>query len=364
MGQAGGFSTTTVDAVIRRGQTCAGREFGYPLFVAPVPPSQRLALEYRPYRRPFARPLRAAWGTWAVREGILLRLQSVDEGTSGFGEIAPLPAFGSETLAEALAFLQSLPGETTAAALREAIGKAPPATAFGLWCALAAPPGLPGATPTRSAALLSLDSGTATQIQDLRPRGYRTFKLKTGLSCMEEDWHNLQRVTASLQEGEHLRLDPNQSWNKDAGGFWLQRLGSIAEWIEFIEEPFMEGLYPPAELVALAASSPVPLALDESLSRNGLDAWLQSGWPGFWVVKPSLMGDPGHWRQALEACRDRVIVSSVFETGIGLGRLSALAAGLNERDHGFGTGAFFGDAFGSDPDPGQEKRIWNHLPSA
>ncbi|MEX0326998.1 MAG: o-succinylbenzoate synthase [Puniceicoccaceae bacterium] len=330
--------------------------------MASIPPNHPLTLDYRAYRRPFAQPLKAAWGTWEVREGILVRLRDPESGTATFGEVAPLPAFGSEGMDEALAFFHSLQANPSAAQLEEAIAMAPPASAFGLWCALS---GSSGEGPIRSAALLSLGEQTVDEIKALRDRGFRTFKLKSGLAPMEAEWELLQSTITGLEHGECLRLDPNQSWDHDAGQFWFSRLDAVAEKIEFIEEPFEEGLYPVDQMVAVAANSPVPLALDESLSRMGLSEWLDNGWPGFWIIKPSLMGNPDQWRQSLGTVHERVVLSSVFETGIGLGKLAALAARINDRDHGFGTEAYFEDTFGiGSPGNDQETRIWNHLPSA
>ncbi len=68
--------------------------------------------QFRPYQRPFRQPLQTSHGAWAVREGILLRL--IDEtGRIGWGEIAPLPWFGSETLEQALKFCRQLPAALT-----------------------------------------------------------------------------------------------------------------------------------------------------------------------------------------------------------------------------------------------------------
>ncbi|PSR16406.1 hypothetical protein C8255_17945, partial [filamentous cyanobacterium CCP3] len=60
-----------------------------------------LELAVRQYRRRFLKPLHTAHGLWIWREGLLVRLQdSLDR--VGYGEIAPIPWFGSETLEEAL----------------------------------------------------------------------------------------------------------------------------------------------------------------------------------------------------------------------------------------------------------------------
>ena len=69
--------------------------------------------EFCPYRRPFKRPLSTSHGIWDVREGIILRLTH-ETGQVGWGEIAPIPWFGSETLQQALDFCQQLPPQITA----------------------------------------------------------------------------------------------------------------------------------------------------------------------------------------------------------------------------------------------------------
>ena len=57
-------------------------------------------LEFRRYCFPFGRTVRTAHGPWAEREGLLVRLED-EAGRSGYGEVAPIPWFGTETLAEA-----------------------------------------------------------------------------------------------------------------------------------------------------------------------------------------------------------------------------------------------------------------------
>ena len=48
-------------------------------------------------------PVRTALGEWMLREGFILRLED-DEGVAGFGEVAPIPWLGSETLEAAESF--------------------------------------------------------------------------------------------------------------------------------------------------------------------------------------------------------------------------------------------------------------------
>ena len=88
-----------------------------------------LEFGFRAYRRRFKRALLTHHGVWSVREGILLRLVAPD-GRVGWGEIAPLAWFGSETLAAALAFCEQLPKKITAEMI-EAIPEQLPACQFG-----------------------------------------------------------------------------------------------------------------------------------------------------------------------------------------------------------------------------------------
>ena len=69
--------------------------------------------DFRTYQRNFKPPLQTSHGIWDVREGIILRL--VDKnGRIGWGEIAPLSWFGSETFEQALEFCQQLPAKISA----------------------------------------------------------------------------------------------------------------------------------------------------------------------------------------------------------------------------------------------------------
>lgn len=313
----------------------------------------------RPYRRAFTRPLKAAWGTWSVREGLLLRLRDPATGADAFGEVAPL----ENHLWKSLPAIDSL---TT----RESFNTHP-CTAFALWSAQTAlegerdfPP------PVRTAALLTLDHNTGAIIPKLRDSGVRTFKLKLGTGSPDDEWTNLQSIVLNLKPGEQLRLDPNRTWKKEDWKFWKPRLNGLVNFIQFIEEPFVKGMSHD-KLLRKAEKSPVPIALDESLLEHPIRNWMKEDWPGFLVVKPSLMGGPGDWIELAEAAPERVVISSTFETGIGMNTLVHLAARFPGIDHGLGTQAYFDDEFGTHEidnqihplDKGNQERIWENLPA-
>ena len=74
-------------------------------------------LEFRRYRFPFGRAVRTAHGPWVEREGLLVRLED-EAGRSGYGEVAPIPWFGTETLEEAEEVLAKLGGAAETASLK------------------------------------------------------------------------------------------------------------------------------------------------------------------------------------------------------------------------------------------------------
>ena len=69
------------------------------------------------------------------REGIVLRLEN-ERGRVGFGEVAPIPWFGTETLAEAGNVLRKL-GDMVEAAVLEGIDERQGCLRFALASALA-----------------------------------------------------------------------------------------------------------------------------------------------------------------------------------------------------------------------------------
>jgi len=59
----------------------------------------RFKFQFRRYRLPFRVAVRTAHGIWAEREGMIVRLED-ESGGAGFGEAAPVAAFGTEPVDE------------------------------------------------------------------------------------------------------------------------------------------------------------------------------------------------------------------------------------------------------------------------
>jgi len=306
----------------------------------------RLNFEFKAYRRPFRVPVRTSRGLWETREGLIIRVAD-DEGRVGFGEIAPISWFRTETFVGALAWCESLGREVDRERLL-ASGRGMPC------CAAAAAAALDGmlldgeaapatAAPKRLAVAALLPSGWAAldAAERAGELGFTTFKLKIGVGDIQAEQSLIDRLVGRLPDRAQLRLDANGGLDSRAAARWL---AAAEDWpVEFIEQPL------PAderdELSRLAADHRVPVALDESvLTADDIKRWRDRGWTGVFVVKPALSGRADELCAEIAADPAPFVFSSALETDIGLaaGAGLALRCGIT-RALGYGTGAFFHD---------------------
>ena len=170
--------------------------------------------EFRTYQRKFKRPLQTSHGIWDIREGIILQLIDED-GRIGWGEIAPLSWFGSETFEQALEFCQQLPAKISAEMIF-AISSKLPACQFGFesaWENLSEAvenalrqDKIPkkicsGLLPAGETVLLALPM--------LWLEGYRTFKWKIGVTAIDEELTIFQQLIAAMDDLGKYAWDQN-----------------------------------------------------------------------------------------------------------------------------------------------------------
>ncbi|MBC8041096.1 MAG: o-succinylbenzoate synthase [Opitutaceae bacterium] len=341
----------------------------------------KFQLAHRRYSLPFRTPVRTAHGVWAEREGVLVRIMD-EAGVVGYGEAAPIPWFGTETVEEIVATLAML-GEWVTdeqlAAVPERLG----CLKFALAGAqdterrgAESPPYLP------VCALLPAGRVALAAAAPKAELGFRTFKWKVGVGDLADELALLDDVIAALPDGAKLRLDANGAWDARQATRWLERAAERP--VEFIEQPCFSDAKEGASAVrktedvlrGLAEDYPTVLALDESLvGANDVERWIAAGWRGVFVVKPALLGDPALVLARLAAAKADVVFSSSLETAVGA--KAALQAAFSwktekARALGFGVWPLFTEAVFDGPFAGpffraedvqrlNPEAVWNAL---
>jgi o-succinylbenzoate synthase len=309
-------------------------------------------LHLKPYHRPFQKPLETSHGLWSIRQGLLVGLQQGD--AIGWGEVAPLPWFGTETLEEAITFCNQLPAALTQSEIFE-IPDAFPACQFGFgsaWDALIHPsPPIPY-TPQDSSGLLPAEEQACSSWFPLWQKGHRTFKWKIGVMDLEQELQIFQKLVVELPEGINLRLDANGGLTLIQAQRWLKICDRTTRInVEYLEQPLPLGQFD--AMHQLSREYQTPLALDESVATlPQLTHYHEQGWQGVMVVKPAIAGYPQNLRAFLQSHSVDVVFSSVFETEVGRNAGLKLAQDCgNRRAVGFGVEQWFMTAVEHDLEP-------------
>ncbi len=309
-------------------------------------------LHLRPYQRRFIKPLKTSHGLWSVREGLLVGLQQ--ESVIGWGEVAPLPWFGTETLEEAITFCNQLP-----LSLKQSdifgIPDTFPACQFGLgsaWDALTHPSPRPSYEPQNVSGLLPAGEQACSSWSFLWGKGHRTFKWKIGVMGLEPELQIFQRLVAELPERTNLRLDANGGLTLAETQRWLENCDHITRInIEYLEQPLPADQFD--AMHQLSRESQTSLALDESVATlQQLKHYHELGWLGIMVVKPAIAGYPQALSAFIQSHSIDAVFSSVFETELGRNATLKLAQDCgNRRAVGFGVEHLFTTAVEHDLEP-------------
>ncbi len=259
------------------------------------------------------------------RSGILVQ---VLEG-GPWGEVAPLPGWSKETLEEARAELEKYKWVTQLKDLREL--ELLPSVRFGLESALL--PLLPPGTVPLSALFMGTPQEILAQAKKREAEGYYSAKLKVGTLSFE----GAHEVISQLASRFSLRIDVNRAWNtEDSLEFFSKYPKDL---FDYVEEPFKN----PKDLSRFTH----PLAVDESfpsdLSLNDLERLepLKA-----LIYKPTMQGGLKGALPLQAWCQRRgiqLVLSSSFESAVGLDHIAALARRLSPDPSpvGIGTRHFF-----------------------
>ena len=324
-----------------------------------------------PVRLRFARPVRTAQGEFTERACVLLELRDAD-GVAGYGEAAPWPGFGTESVDAAGDSLRAVehllagsslrPGDWPAEFEHHFAGR--PAARAALQGALldldARRAGRPlsvhlaaRAGPTCGAPLSRVPVSTLLTAHDpdalfseavlAREAGYRAVKIKLGGGTVESDVARLRAVRDGVGPSVGLRGDANGAWSvRDA----LAALEAFAPFdLEYVEQPVaapdIDGL---AELRRRAA---VKVAADESVaSEDGMLRLLAAGAADVVVLKPATLGGAGRALELASLARQagmRVVFTHAFESAVGARHALHCAAAWGDAEgvHGLVTAGLF-----------------------
>jgi len=312
-------------------------------------------LSLRPYNIPYRTDSSWTPGKLSSRVGMIV-VARAEDGTIGLGEIAPLMMFSMETHPEteslSRAALEKLSGmdiprdfhslcDLMDDPVNVRISRAhylAPSALFGIETALAdlgsRMAGLPLARWINRDALTKVPvnailTGSAEDVErTIRKKmaaGFTTYKIKVGSGSLEED---LERVAAARRlAGEQavIRLDANRAWDYDHAVEALDRLRTHQ--IEYIEEPLNDSL-----LAEIPKLSGVDIALDETVMQ---EEWLErlSGADsvGAVIIRPSIAGGIAkslELARRVRELRKKAVVTSLFESGVGLAACVHLAAAI------------------------------------
>ncbi|NEX22703.1 o-succinylbenzoate synthase [Thiorhodococcus mannitoliphagus] len=320
-----------------------------------------------PYDLPLRRPWESAKGRFARRYGFMIEVRS--ESLRGFGDCAPLPEAGTETLEQAeqqLPELQERLRGTKPESLMEEIGSeldALPATRFALECALldliskrarvSLRRHLSAAARDRlpvNIAAGPLASVTAEAAREYYDQGFHVLKIKVGIEDPAIELERLAELFELIPPDLGLRLDANGAWSFDQAKSMVDALARLP--IESLEEPLRE---PTSEQLAeLQSGIPFPLARDESLRRR-LDAETDMTSLGVrrLVLKPAVLGGLQRTLDVARAATDagmEVVITSLIETAAGLWPTAQLAAATRSSiPHGLSTSDWLAQDLGSAP---------------
>ncbi len=245
------------------------------------------------------------------RNGILVQITNTD-GKSGYGDIAPLDGWSHESFTDALTQAQGfVQGKIAFEDLF-------PSLHFGFDCAfrhLRQSNDFISLKIPLSGLLTGSETEIATSVDSLLKDGIKTAKIKISSLSLGD----AIRILKGLRSIFHLRVDINRSWSKRDVYQLLEHFSP--DDFEYIEEPLPEWKDLP--------TFPFPFALDESL-REPRDLSLLPSFSNLKkiILKPSMCG--GLVR--LKTWKVPIVLSSSYESGVGIWHIAQLAQLLNIAD--------------------------------
>ena len=175
--------------------------------------------------------------------------------------------------------------------------------------------------PTNQTLFHADDAATLRRAEAYVARGFIDLKLRIGFGDIADDVRRLGMLRARFGDTVMLSVDVNGCWEPDAARGNLAQLTPFG--LRYVEQPLAATAWD--ELIALAALSPVPLMLDESLdSPTTVERLAASGAPLLAHLKLAKLGGLDRLMRAGRLLREGGI--GVMVGQMNEGTVSTLAA--------------------------------------
>ena len=281
------------------------------------------AITIHPYRLPLRSPVVIGGHALHEREGWLVAVTDTT-GRIGWGDCCPLPGYHQEHLSDLLPCLQEWKDRLTGIPLADAAGMRFPFPSFQ--CAVDQALRVlrtDRPKPWTLSLTALLHPGELERFLALQDQGWRTFKLKVG-AVVDDDIAFVSALLEQASQEVRFRLDANGRWNLDQALAFAAAVSD--ERIEFIEEPVRGA----DALQTFREQTHWPVALDEQLADHPPSRSALEGLTAF-ICKPSRVGGyarADQWRQCCIETGVRFILSSCYESGVGMTGLLDYAAAI------------------------------------
>lgn len=316
------------------------------------------ACEAFSYTLPLIRSITVAGQSVETRQGFILCLRN-GSGHVGYGEVAPLPGLHPQSLAMTVGQFWTIQPQLLGRSLPHDVSEASSWLAphgqlygvlhYGLEMALFNL--LAAQTATTLAGWLNpnysknlsinglwlADEDIERQAQRMRAEGYKAVKLKVGRYRVEEDIQLVRTARNTLGNDIALRLDANRRWDLSTAIRFGKAVADCV--IEYIEEPCVD----PQLIAAFHNTTGLPVALDETLYGYKPDQIPVPKGVTALVLKPAMLGGLGKtmgFTQLAKQTGMTAVISSVFDSGIGLAALAGFAAALCKPDTAAGLDTY------------------------
>ncbi|WP_094752639.1 o-succinylbenzoate synthase [Psychromonas sp. CD1] len=269
------------------------------------------------YQIPFVNSIDFKGNVLNKRCGYILQLSDTN-GHFSWGEIAPLPGFSQETLAQAKSQIIKLleQGITSSTSKKHLY----PSVQFALSCALQKIP-LCSKSTSKIPVIPLLQGDILSQLAQYKALGFpSSIKIKVGRASMEQDTRLFNSLT-QLNTQVQIRCDANQAWSASQASLFFSHISR--QHLYYIEEPTPKHTLN----LTLAHTYKIALALDETL-QDASFIYQTNPQIKALILKPTLIGSLRNIKKWVHIAQKEdlhISFSSSFESSVALQHIRYLA---------------------------------------